>query len=33
MIIFHLLQLAYIIVEHTIINQFHFEEIFLFSTI
>lgn len=33
MIIFHLLQLAHNIVEHTIINQFQFEETFLFSTI
>ena len=33
MIIFHLLQLVHIIVEHTIIIQFQFEEILLFSTI
>jgi len=33
MIFFHLLKLVHIIVVHTIINQFQFEETFLFSTI
>ncbi len=33
MIFFHLLKLVHSIVGHTIINQFQFEETFLFSTI